>query len=108
MTVVSLAKGGNCGLIGKSGQKGREAKEWVRPLWFLFSVGWYVALSLTIPTGIGFWLDRPENFDTRPLFTLVGFAIGTVVAFYGLYRMLRQFYMEQREIEKKKNKDRAL
>jgi acyl-CoA synthetase (AMP-forming)/AMP-acid ligase II len=107
MISVLLARGGGCGLNGKGGRKNRETKEWVRPLWFLFSVGWYVALSLAIPTGIGFWLDRPEVFDTRPLLTLAGFAIGTVTAFYGLYRMLRQFYLEQRESEKGKNKEQT-
>ena len=76
------------------------SKEWIRPFWFLFSVGWYVALSIAIPTGIGFWVDRPEKFDSHPLFTLIGFGLGTVIAFYGLYRMLRQFQAEQKEQEK--------
>ncbi len=95
------------GPVNKSGQKVQQKKEWVRPLWFLFTVGWYVALSLAIPTGIGFWLDRPENFNTRPLYTLIGFGIGTVIAFYGLYRMLRQFYLEQQKLEQDRNRDRV-
>jgi F0F1-type ATP synthase assembly protein I len=77
------------------------SREWARPLWLVFNIGWYVALSLVIPTGIGYWLDRPEKFNTRPLFTLIGFGIGTVLAFYGLYLMLRRFYLEQKEQEKK-------
>jgi hypothetical protein len=76
-------------------------KEWVKPLWFVTGIGWYIALSLVIPTGIGYWLDRPERLNTHPLFTLVGFGLGTVVAFYGLYRMLRRFYSEQKEKETK-------
>lgn len=79
-----------------------KLKEWLRPLGFLFTVGWYIVLSLIIPTGIGYWLDQPEQFDKRPLFTLVGFGVGTVIAFYGLFRMLRQFYMEQKGQEKDK------
>jgi len=78
------------------------SKEWVRPIWFLFTVGWYVALSLVIPTIIGYWLDRPQNFSTHPLYTLIGFGMGTVIAFYGLYQMLRRFYREQKEQEKGK------
>ena len=78
------------------------SKEWVRPLWFLFTVGWYVALSVVLPTLLGLWLDSPERFDSRPLFTLIGFFLGTVIAFYGLYRMLRQFYREQKEQDKGK------
>jgi hypothetical protein len=80
-------------------------KQWARPLWFLFTVGWYVVLSLIIPTGIGYWLDRPQKFDTHPLYTLIGFGIGTVIAFYGLYRMLRHFYMEQRGQEKNRKSE---
>jgi hypothetical protein len=83
-----------------------KAKEWIRPLWFLFTVGWYVALSVLIPTGIGFWVDQPEQFNNSPLYTLIGFGFGTVIAFYGLYRMLRQFYAEQKE-QKQKNNEKA-
>lgn len=78
------------------------SREWVRPLWLIFNVGWYVALGLVIPTGIGWWLDRPDRFDTHPLFTLIGFGTGTVIAFYGLYRMLRRFYIEQKQQEEDK------
>jgi hypothetical protein len=78
------------------------SKEWAHPLWFLFTVGWYIALSVTIPTLIGFWMDRPERFNTRPLFTLIGFFLGSVIAFYGLYQMLRRFYREQKEQDKDK------
>ena len=80
-----------------------RTREWIKPLWFLFTVGWYVVLSVLIPTGIGFWLDQPQQFNSRPLYTLIGFSIGTIVAFYGLYQMLRQFYLEQKE--KRKNKE---
>jgi hypothetical protein len=51
-----------------------------------------VALSVLIPTGIGFWLDQAEQFNSSPLYTLIGFGFGTLIAFYGLYRMLRRFY----------------
>jgi F0F1-type ATP synthase assembly protein I len=73
------------------------SREWIRPLWFLSTVGWYVALSIVIPTGIGYWLDRPSQFDTHPLFTLIGFGLGTIIAFYGLYQMLRRFQREEME-----------
>jgi len=79
-----------------------SSREWAKPLWLILNVGWYVALSLVIPTSIGYWLDRPQRFDTHPLYTIVGFGIGTVIAFYGLYHMLRRFYLEQKEQEKGK------
>ena len=55
----------------------------------LIGIGWYVALSIVLPAVGGLWLDTRLNI--RPLFTLVGLGIGIVVAFYGVYRMLRQF-----------------
>ncbi len=68
-------------------------KDWVRPLGFLFVVGWYVALSIVIPSGVGYWLDT-SVFNTTPLYTLVGLGFGTLVAFFGLYRMLHRFQAE--------------
>jgi F0F1-type ATP synthase assembly protein I len=59
-----------------------------------------VALSLMIPVGIGYWLDRPEMFNRRPLFTLIGLGIGTVVAFFGLFRMLILYQAEEKKLRK--------
>jgi F0F1-type ATP synthase assembly protein I len=61
-----------------------------------------VGLSLIIPVGIGYWLDRPEVFDKRPLFTFIGLGVGTVVAFFGLFRMLLRYQAEQEEQRKNK------
>jgi F0F1-type ATP synthase assembly protein I len=72
-------------------------KEWVRPVGFLLTVGFFVAASLLIPVGIGYWLDLPSQFNTRPLFTLIGLGIGTVIAFLGLFIMLRRFYRQEKK-----------
>ena len=81
-------------------------KEWARPLQFLLTVGWSVALGLIIPVGIGYWLDRPEMFDKRPLFTLIGLAAGTVIAFGGLIRMLLRYQAEQEALRKNRQNKR--
>jgi hypothetical protein len=65
-------------------------------------VGWYVVLSLIIPVGIGFWLDRPAILNKNPLFTLIGLGVGTVIAFGGLIRMLLRYQAEQEKIRKNK------
>jgi F0F1-type ATP synthase assembly protein I len=65
-------------------------------------VGWYVASSLLIPVGIGYWLDRPGMLDKSPLFTLIGLGVGTVIAFGGLIRMLLRYQAEQEEFKKNK------
>ena len=75
----------------------------MKPLQFLLTVGWTVALSLIIPVVIGYWLDRPEMFNRRPLFTFIGLGVGTVVAFFGLFRMLMRYMAEQEKLNKKKD-----
>lgn len=76
-------------------------RQWAGPLRFLFTIGWYMVVSLLVPTLLGhFWLD--PKFDKAPLFTLIGLGIGTVIAFYGLFRMLRQYKAEQNELNKDK------
>jgi len=75
-------------------------KEWARPLQFLLTVGWYVAFSLIIPVAIGYWLDRPEVLDKRPLFILIGLGVGTFLAFFGLFKMLMRFKKEQEKLTK--------
>jgi ATP synthase protein I len=78
-------------------------KEWVRPLQFLLTVGWYVALSLVIPVAIGYWLDQPDVFNKSPLFTLIGLGLGTFVAFFGLFKMLVRYQAEQEKLRKENN-----
>jgi F0F1-type ATP synthase assembly protein I len=79
-------------------------KEWIRPFQFLLTVGWYVALSLIIPVAIGYWLDRPEMFNKRPLFTLIGLGVGTLLAFLGLFKMLIRYQAEQEKQRKNNHK----
>jgi len=50
-------------------------------------VGWYLALSLLAGILGGHWLDN--RFSTLPIFTLIGLIGGSVLAFYGAYRMVK-------------------
>jgi F0F1-type ATP synthase assembly protein I len=77
-------------------------REWVKPVQFLLTIGWYVATSLLIPVGIGYWLDRPQVLDTSPLFVFVGLGVGTILCFGGLVLMLRRFQKQQQEQEQRK------
>ena len=52
----------------------------------LLGLGWYVALCVVAGAVGGIWLDRLSGLT--PLFTLLGVLIGTVAAFYGLYKMV--------------------
>jgi hypothetical protein len=82
-------------------------KEWTRPVQFLLTVGWYVALSLIIPVGMGYWLDRQDVLNKSPLFTLIGLGLGTLIAFGGLIRMLFRFQAEQEKLRKKEEEGRS-
>ena len=75
-------------------------KEWVGPVRMLVTVGWYVALSLIVPVGIGYWLDQPNMLGKHPLFTFIGLGVGTLFAFVGLIRMLLRYQAEQEKVRK--------
>jgi len=77
-------------------------KEWVGPVRLLVTVGWYVALSLSVPVGIGYWLDQPSMLGKHPLLTFIGLGVGTLIAFAGLIRMLLRYQAEQ---ERQKQKE---
>ncbi len=56
----------------------------------LLGLGWYVALCIVVGAVGGIWLDRISGLT--PLFTLLGVLLGTVAAFYGLYKMVRPLF----------------
>lgn len=52
----------------------------------LLGLGWYVAICVVVGVVAGVFLDG--YFGTKPIFTLLGVLLGTVAAFYGLYKMV--------------------
>ena len=64
----------------------------------LVGVGWYVAICVIGGLFGGLWLDR--KLDVLPVFTLVGIVLGTVLAFYGIYKMLLPLLINSQGIEK--------
>jgi F0F1-type ATP synthase assembly protein I len=59
----------------------------------LTGVGWFVAASVVIGIIGGYWIDRWLN--TTPLFIIIGVVLGTTVAFYGLYQMVKPLMGDQ-------------
>lgn len=53
----------------------------------LMGLGWYVAACIILGVLGGLGLDKLVG--TIPLFTLIGTVLGTVLAFWGLYKMVR-------------------
>jgi len=80
-------------------------KKWSTALQLL-AVGFYVPISLLIPTGIGFWLDRRGGHDF-PSYTLGGLGIGTVIMAYGVYQMVRPFLIDAKREEKGKARQKT-
>ena len=63
-----------------------------------------MALSLIIPVAIGYWLDSPGMLNKQPLFTFIGLGVGTVVAFFGLIKMLLRYQAEQEKLRDNNDK----
>lgn len=61
----------------------------------LMGVGWFVAASVVIGIVGGYWLDR--WLGTTIVFTIVGVVLGTTVAFYGLYQMVKPLMDDHRK-----------
>ena len=57
-------------------------------VWKLLGLGWYVALCLVVGILGGLWLDRQLRLS--PLFLLLGLALGLIVAFVGIFRMVQE------------------
>ncbi len=65
--------------------------------WWVLSLriaglGWYVAFCIVIGVVGGVWLDNRLN--TLPIFTLVGVVMGSVAAFYGVYKLVQPLFGE--------------
>ena len=60
----------------------------------LTGVGFFVAASIILGVLGGRWLDGKLN--SEPLWMIVGLILGIVVAFYGVYTMIRPFIDNQR------------
>ena len=52
----------------------------------LTGLGWYVALCVVAGVLLGIWFD--QVLGITPIATIVGTILGSVVAFWGLYRMI--------------------
>ena len=70
----------------------------------LMGLGWYVALCIVFGVAGGLALDKFTG--TTPLFTLLGTVLGSVVAFWGLYKLVRPLLYggKQGEINEKGRK----
>jgi len=64
----------------------------------LTGIGWYMAVCILAGVGAGILIDRWAG--TGFVFILVGTLLGTILAFFGVYRMVLPFMDETRFSEK--------
>ena len=74
---------------------------WRRVAFTLVGVGWYIAFCIVLGALGGWWLDSKLN--TKPWLALVGVTLGTFVAMFGVYRMLRPGMEETRRKDQEKD-----
>ena len=60
----------------------------------LMGVGWFVGASVVIGIVGGYLVDL--WLGTTVVFTILGIVLGTTVAFYGLYQMVKPLMGDQR------------
>ncbi len=65
----------------------------------LIGIGWYFAVCIIAGVVGGVWLDRVAG--TEPLLTLLGLALGLVLALYGGYQMLMEVLQSGSDKDKK-------
>jgi len=49
-------------------------------------IGWFVGTAIALGAYGGYWLDR--QFETAPVLTIIGLALGVLTAFVGMIRLL--------------------
>ena len=58
-------------------------------------VGFFVSASIILGVVGGRWIDGKLN--TEPVFLIIGLLLGIVVAFYGVYIMLRPLMRDKQD-----------
>jgi len=64
-------------------------KRWAEVL-RLVGIGWYIAVCILLGTLGGRWLGQKlDGRSYEVLFTFLGLFLGLIVAFFGVYRLLK-------------------
>jgi ATP synthase protein I len=70
-------------------------RRWAEVVRFI-GIGWYIAVCILLGVLGGRWLgQRLDSGSSEAIFIILGLCLGLVVAFYGVYRMLRSIMSEK-------------
>jgi F0F1-type ATP synthase assembly protein I len=72
-------------------------KKWV-PAFQLLGIGFYIAACIAGGILTGWWLG-----DKKPLWIITGLVIGLVLAFYGVYKMIKPLMNNKDDKNDKEN-----
>ena len=65
----------------------------------LLGVGFFIGGCIVLGVVAGLWIDG--RLGTKPVFILVGLALGIITAFYGVYQMLLPLLKDKQDKENK-------
>ena len=64
-------------------------KRWAGVIRFV-GIGWYIAACILLGALGGRWVGRKlDGSGSEVIFTLLGLGLGLIVAFFGVYRMVK-------------------
>ena len=76
---------------------GRRSAEVVR----FVGIGWYIAVCILVGVLGGRWLGQKlDGSSSEAIFLILGLCLGLVVAFLGVYRMLKPIMSEKQNNDK--------
>jgi F0F1-type ATP synthase assembly protein I len=70
----------------------------------LLGMGFYIAIAIVLGIWGGHWLD--EQFNTNPLFLIIGLILGIAVAVLGSYNMMKPFIKDANKPDNNDKKDK--
>jgi F0F1-type ATP synthase assembly protein I len=62
-------------------------------VWRFIGIGWYVPLCLVLGAFVGYKLDG--KLDTAPMLAVVGLTLGLMIAFIGIYLLIKPLRKEE-------------
>ena len=78
-------------------------KRWADVIRFV-GIGWYIAICILLGFLGGRWLGQKlDGNSTEIIFTLLGVGLGLIVAFYGVYRMVKTIAANNQDKDKGNN-----
>jgi hypothetical protein len=78
-------------------------KRWAGVIRFV-GIGWYIAACILLGALGGRWVGRKlDGNSSEVIFTLLGLGLGLIVAFFGVYRMVKAIESDNQDTGKGKS-----